>query len=177
MSEAVALSPYDPDWAISFAAERPALLACFDEPPLAIEHIGSTAIPGLAAKPVIDILIHVLDRARAEAAIPAIEALGYGNVPNYIDPNRLVLIKRLPDGTRTHHVHVHSDAEEVRRHLIFRDRLRADSAVRIEYETLKRDLALRFHDDRNAYSRHKTAFIDAIVLGMGGPARKTPWNP
>ncbi|ODT65460.1 MAG: hypothetical protein ABS75_31595 [Pelagibacterium sp. SCN 63-23] len=177
MSEVVALADYDPRWTISFAIERAALLTCFDPPPLAIEHIGSTAIPSLSAKPVIDILIHMNDRARAQAAVPAIEALGYANVPNYTDPNRLVLIKRLPDGMRTHHVHVHSDADEVRRHLIFRDRLRDDPKVREEYEVLKRSLAARFETDRNAYSRHKTAFIDAIVLGMGGPARKTPWNP
>lgn len=173
----MALWDYDPGWAKSFATEHAALLACFNPPPLAIEHIGSTAIPGLSAKPIIDILVHVDDRTRAEAAIPAIEALGYANVPNYIDPNRVVLIKRLPDGTRTHHVHIHSDVDEVRRHLIFCDRLRADPGIRDEYAALKRTLAQRFETDRNAYSRHKTAFIDAIVLSMGGPVRKTPWNP
>lgn len=177
MSEAVALTDYDPDWARSFDAEYPLLRACFGEPPLAIEHIGSTSVPGLSSKPVVDILIHVEDRARAEAAIPALEALGYDNVPNYVDPNRLVLIKRRADGERSHHVHVHSDADEVRRHLMFRDRLRDDAAVRDAYAALKQDLARRFHDDRAAYSKHKTAFVDEVVLGMGGPARKTPWNP
>ncbi|UYN99102.1 MAG: GrpB family protein [Devosia sp.] len=177
MSDEIALSPYDPAWARSFAAEYSNLLACFEKPPLAIEHIGSTSVPGLPSKPIIDILIHVEDRTRAVASIPALEALGYANVPNYIDPNRLVLIKRRSDGERSHHVHVHSDADEVRRHLMFRDRLRSDKAVRDDYAALKAELAQRFQEDRAAYSKHKTAFIDAIVLGMGGPARKTPWNP
>ena len=177
MSEAVALSDYDPAWAISFSDERVQLHACLAEAPLAIEHIGSTAIPGLCSKPIIDILVHVENRARAEAAVPALEALGYVNVPNYVDPNRLVLIKRRADGERSHHLHVHSDADEVRRHLMFRDRLRDDAAVREAYAALKKDLAVRFRDDRAAYSKHKTAFVDEIVLGMGGPARKTPWNP
>lgn len=177
MSEAVTLSPYDRAWATAFAAEYAGLRACFDEEPLAIEHIGSTSVPGLPSKPVIDILIHVADRGRAKAAIPALEAIGYANVPNYVDANRLVLIKRRADGERSHHVHVHSDADEVRRHLMFRDRLREDAAVRDAYAALKADLATRFRDDRAAYSRHKTAFVDGVVLGMGGPARKTPWNP
>jgi GrpB-like predicted nucleotidyltransferase (UPF0157 family) len=177
VSEAVALRPYDPEWAGSFAAEYPILQACFEQPPLAVEHIGSTSVPGLSSKPIVDILVHVADRARGEAAIPALEAAGYANVPNYIDPNRLVLIKRRADGQRSHHVHVHFDADEVRRHLMFRDRLRADAAVRDAYAALKAGLADRFADDRAAYSKHKTAFVDDIVLGMGGPARKTPWNP
>jgi len=177
LSDGVTLRNYDPAWAHAFRVEHNLLLERLDPRPLAIEHIGSTAIEGLAAKPIIDILIHVEDRALALACVPAIEALGYANVPNYIDPNRVVLIKRGADGERTHHVHVHSDAEEVRRHLMFRDRLRADPAALNAYAALKQDLAQRFADDRAAYSKHKTAFIDALVLGMGGPARKTPWNP
>lgn len=177
MSEAVELRPYDPSWATAFAEEREVLLCCFDVPPHRLEHIGSTAIPGLAAKPVIDILALVESRARAEAALPALESVGYVAVPNYPDPHRLVLIKRRADGERSHHLHVHSDAGEAERHLVFRDCLRADPARRDAYAALKQDLAQRFRNDRNAYSRHKTAFIDAIVLGQGGPARRTPWNP
>lgn len=177
MSEAVELRPYDPAWATTFAQEHETLLCCFDVPPLALEHIGSTAVPGLPAKPIIDILALVDSRARAEAAVPALEAVGYRNVADYPDPNRLVLIKRRPDGDRSHHLHVHSDAEEVARHLIFRDCLRADAALRDAYAELKANLAERFRDDRAAYSKHKTAFIDPIVLARGGPARKTAWNP
>ncbi|KKB08058.1 GrpB family protein [Devosia chinhatensis] len=177
MNDGVILADYDPAWARRFTIEQDRLRAVLEPEPLTIAHIGSTAIIGLAAKPVIDILIHVADRAQALASIPAVEALGYANVPNYVDPHRVVLIKRRADGERTHHVHVHSDADEVRRHLMFRDRLRTDPVALADYAALKRDLAQRFPADRAAYSKHKTAFIDAMVLGMGGPARKTPWNP
>ncbi len=177
MSEAVELLPYDPKWALDYAAEQANLLGCFVEPPLRIEHFGSTAVPGLSAKPIIDVLVVVKDMDTARVLLPAVEALGYVSAPNYPDPHRIVLIKRNTKGDRTHHLHFHADTEETRRHLVFRDALRADPAVLGAYERLKQDLAVRFRDDRDAYSRHKTAFIDEVVFANGGPARKTSWNP
>ncbi len=80
-------------------------------------------------------------------------------------------------GERTHQLHLHANVHEVERHLLFRDRLRADPEVRDAYQRLKDDLAQRFAGDRMAYSTHKTAFIDAVVAEAGGPQREQSWNP
>ncbi|MDB5526904.1 MAG: hypothetical protein JWR51_7 [Devosia sp.] len=177
MSEAIELHAADPGWPAAFEAERALILPCFITPPRLLEHMGSTAIPGLPAKPVIDIIALVDDLDTARAAILALEATGYSYWAANPDTTKLYLAKGLPPAPRrTHHLHIHDDADEVRRHLMFRDHLRANPQVRDAYFDLKRDLASRFRDDREAYSKLKTDFIDALVLSLGGPARKVPWN-
>lgn len=167
--EEIRIDPPDPSAAAKFAAERQLILSCFPTPPLAIEHFGSTAVPGLAAKPIIDIMALVADLADGQAAVPTLEAVGYAYSSGPPQWPRIVLIKGIP--LRTHHLHIHADAGEFRRHMIFRDHLRTHPDDCAAYQALKLDLAERFRTDRQAYSEAKSAFIDAIVAHAGGPAR------
>lgn len=177
MSEAVELHAPDPRWSAEFATARALILPCFDTPPLLVEHMGSTAVQGLPAKPIIDIIALVDGLASGHRAAPALAAVGFVHRADYADGTKLLFMKRHPQSQlRTHHLHVHADVGEVRRHLLFRDQLRADSAVRDAYRDLKQDLSVRFRDDREAYSRHKTAFVDAVVESLGGPARRVDWS-
>ena len=175
MTDAIELSPADPNWPAAFAAERSRILPLFAVPPLLIEHMGSTAIPGLPAKPVIDILVLVADLQSGRAAIPALEALGYSYWADNPDQTKLFLVKGLPPAPRrTHHLHIYTDPDEVQRHLLFRNHLRSDTEARDAYLALKQDLAARYRDDREAYSNLKSAFVDEIVHLLGGPERRVP---
>ena len=178
MTEPIELHAYDPVWPEIFARERALIAPILGVNAVEIEHMGSTSIPGLPAKPIIDIIVLVTDLEAARAVIPALETTGYSFWADNPDKSKFYLAKGLPPAPhRTHNLHIHDDADEVRRHLIFRDHLRAHPDVRDAYLTLKRDLAERFRDDRDAYSKQKTAFVDDIVLSLGGPARKFPFAP
>jgi GrpB-like predicted nucleotidyltransferase (UPF0157 family) len=178
LSEAVELQPYDPGWPVAFEAERQLIAPRFRVPPLLIEHIGSTSIPGLSAKPIIDIIVLVEDLETARVAIPALEATGYSFWADNPDKSKLYLVKGLPPAPRrTHHLHVYEEEAEVRRHLIFRDHLRTYPEATAAYLALKLELAERFRDDREAYSKHKTRFIDDLVRPLGAPPRRVIWDP
>jgi GrpB-like predicted nucleotidyltransferase (UPF0157 family) len=173
LSEAVELHAYDPDWPAAFERERRLIAPLFRRPPRRIEHMGSTSIPCLRSKPIIDIIVLVDDLGDARLAIPALEATGYSFWADNPDKTKLYLAKGLPPAPRrTHHLHIHDDEGEVRRHLIFRDHLRNDPAALDAYLALKAELASRFREDREAYSQHKSAFIDEMVLSLGGPPRR-----
>lgn len=172
MSEAVELSPYDPDWPAAFEREKLLIAPILGGNVRLIEHMGSTAIPGLSAKPVIDVIVLVDDLEAAKEGVPALEATGYSYWAANPDTSRLFLVRGLPPAPRrTHHLHIHANAEEVNRHLLFRDRLRADPAVLAEYQALKWALAERYRHDREAYTEAKASFIDALIREMGGPER------
>ena len=149
MSDAIVLVAADSGWAAAYARARDEILTLLPSP-LLVEHIGSTAVPGLAAKPVIDIIVLLPDMAPAHAAMPALAGLGYEFRPEVSSPARLFLRRIGADGVRTHHLHIHTDPGDVQRHILFRDRLRADATTRLDYEALKHDLALRHADDREA---------------------------
>jgi GrpB-like predicted nucleotidyltransferase (UPF0157 family) len=171
-SEPIELHRPDADWPAAFARERALLEPAFAAPRPAIEHMGSTSVPGLPAKPIIDIIVLVEHLDQGRAAIPALEALGYSFWADNPDKSKLYLVKGLPPAPRrTHHLHIYADPSEVRRHLLFRDHLRSSAAAREAYLALKHDLASRFRDDREAYTEGKAAFIDAIVAELDGPLR------
>lgn len=176
MSDEVVLVPYDPVWPHLYTLAREELLALLPEPPVLIEHIGSTAVPGLAAKPVIDIIVLVRDMQPVHDRMPDLAEAGYEFRPDVSNPERIFMRRYGRDGTRTHHLHVHTDADDVRRHIMFRDALRTDAATQRAYLGLKRDLAARHATDRQAYANGKDAFVDAVVLAAGGPARRPFWN-
>lgn len=172
MSEPVQLYPSDPDWPAAFARERDLIAPLFAETPRLIQHMGSTAIPGLPAKPIIDIIVLVRDLDAARSAIPALEATGYSFWAANPDKTRLFFVKGLPPAPRrTHHLHIYDSEDEVRRHLVFRDHLRTHPEGREAYLALKADLAARFRDDREAYTEGKSAFVDTIVSRIGGRPR------
>lgn len=167
MVDEVRIADYDPRWPAMYEAEAARLRAAL--PPglvLAVEHFGSTAIPGMAAKPVIDILVAVpsIEAARTLAVGP-MEALGYAFWADNPHRDRLFFVKGLPPAAphRTHHVHMAEPDGEMWQRLPFRDYLRAHPDEAANYAALKRALAARHGADREAYTAAKTAFVNAIM--------------
>jgi GrpB-like predicted nucleotidyltransferase (UPF0157 family) len=157
---------YDARWPGLFAQERDLILSRIGRDAVAIEHIGSTAVPGLGAKPIIDIMIAVRRLADAERCIKPLAAIHYEYVPGHeaVTPERRYFHKGTSRGRRTHHLHmVERDSDFWRRHLLFRDFLRAHPAEAQQYYRLKRELAQHCGADREAYTEAKTSFIKACV--------------
>jgi GrpB-like predicted nucleotidyltransferase (UPF0157 family) len=166
--DSIHIEPYDPLWATKFAIERDFIAACFETAPLVIEHIGSTAVRGLAAKPVIDIGVLVDELETGSAAVPMLEAGGYSYWRDNPDKSKLFLVKGLPPAAaqRTHHLHIYADPARLQRQLVFRDRLRVDRDLRDAYQALKHDLASRYANNREAYTEAKSEFIARAVRNL-----------
>jgi GrpB-like predicted nucleotidyltransferase (UPF0157 family) len=154
----VTLVEYDAAWATRYERERARILAALGARVLAIEHIGSTSVPGLAAKPVVDIDVAVADPEDEAAFVPDLEAAGY--VLRVRDPGHRML--RTPE--QDVHVHVWPPGDEnMARDLRFRDRLRASPEDRAAYEARKRELAGRDWAARQDYADAKGPLIRAIA--------------
>jgi GrpB-like predicted nucleotidyltransferase (UPF0157 family) len=163
---AIAISDYDPAWSAMFEKERASVQAALRSFVLNIEHIGSTAVPGLAAKPIIDLLVGItdLDQARS-CCIEPLLALGYVYIPEYESwlPNELFFRKGGP-GPWTHHVHIMEPRNRRWEHrLLFRDYLRAHPSTAHAYAKLKKNLAAQFGDDIAAYRSAKHEFVEQTV--------------
>jgi GrpB-like predicted nucleotidyltransferase (UPF0157 family) len=161
----VVIVPWNPEWPREFEQERGRLEETFASMNAVVEHIGSTAVPGLAAKPVIDIMVGVTALSEAEARIDSLRALGYEYVPAYEAqlPQRRYFRKPLAT-PRTHHLHcVVQGSSFWQDQLAFRDYLRAYPAAAQAYATLKLNLALQYAADREAYSEGKSEFIISIL--------------
>jgi GrpB-like predicted nucleotidyltransferase (UPF0157 family) len=159
----VEIHEYDPRWAEEFEREKSAILEVLRgvEGIVDIEHMGSTSVPGLAAKPVIDLQMGVKRLGAAEEYAEQLAALGYVNRPQD-EPGRLFFRKGMP---RTHHLHiVEHGSWDYKRHLAFRDSLRAHPEVAAEYEALKRELAERYAFEREKYVEGKTVFVKGVVV-------------
>ncbi len=131
-----------------------------------IEHIGSTAVPGMAGKPVVDIMVGVCSLVNAKSTIPALESLGYVYWRENPDPGRMFFVKGMPPYAkqRTHHVHIVGvDSEFCQEHKLFCDYLRRHPEEAKRYEALKRDLAASFRSDREAYTNGKNDYIRAVM--------------
>jgi len=161
----VEIVAYSPEWPRRFAAERDSLARVFPPDAFTIDHVGSTAVPGLGAKPIVDILIGAPTLAEIEARIPALERLDYRYAPEHetLLPERRYFAKPAHH-PRLFHVHaVRADSRFHREHLAFRDALRADAAVAGQYLTLKRALAAHHGRDREGYTDAKAAFIRNVI--------------
>ena len=157
--------PYQNDWPNKFASERIALGAIFPEPRFQIEHIGSTAVPGLSAKPVIDIMIGAPSLSEIDERIEAMTGLGYEYMPQHEQaiPLRRFLAKPIIR-PRAYHVHaVTVNSVFWNDHLLFRDALRSDVRLANDYAALKLQLAQQFGEDREAYTDAKGSFINAAL--------------
>jgi GrpB-like predicted nucleotidyltransferase (UPF0157 family) len=164
-TEAIRLVRADPAWAEQFSQERASLLATFGSRFRAIEHIGSTAVPGLDAKPIIDMLGGVNSMLEADALLEPLCSVGWDTSPefNATLPDRRFLL-RWPTGVRTHHLHlVIYEGEVWRKNLQFRDALRADPVLAKRYQQLKYELAIIHRADREAYTAAKTDFISRVI--------------
>ena len=165
MSEPVVIVAYDPDWPAMYEEEKRFLSNLLGDAIVAMEHIGSTAIPGLGAKAIIDVMAAVRRLADAEACIPALVTIGYEYAPEFeiAIPERR-FFRKGPPGERTHHLHiVELTSEFWDRHILFRDYLRAHPDDAEEYLRLKKGLAARFAADRASYTEAKTDFILGVV--------------
>jgi GrpB-like predicted nucleotidyltransferase (UPF0157 family) len=157
----VRLVPYDTTWPLEFAAEAERIERACNELPIKLEHIGSTSIPGLAAKPVIDILAGRPGNVPGERYVAAFKHIGYEHKGAYGIPGRNYFRKGVP---RTHHVHLVNWSSGLwRDHLLFRDYLRAHPAIAREYETIKRELATMYLQDKEQYTDAKGPFVRSIV--------------
>jgi GrpB-like predicted nucleotidyltransferase (UPF0157 family) len=152
---------YNEEWPMKFDAHARVIAGALGKAALRIEHVGSTSVPGLAAKPIIDILVVVQDSADELTYLPRLEVAGY------------VLRVREPEWNehrmfRTHggdvHVHIYSDGcLEIQRVLTFRDHLRININDRRRYEQTKRELAAREWSDMNEYADAKSGVIESII--------------
>jgi GrpB-like predicted nucleotidyltransferase (UPF0157 family) len=155
----VEIVDYDPAWPAAFESERERLAPLLGG--IEIHHFGSTAVPGLAAKPVIDMIALV---SGLDAPIPVLVAYAGYQFP--VAFNATLSHERFlcyPTAiNRTHHLHLVDDRRELMRRLRFRDRLRAEPSLAAEYAMLKRDLAGRYRDDREAYTEAKAPFVERL---------------
>ena len=159
----VVVVPYDPGWVQAFEREAVQIAAILGEELLAIHHIGSTSVPGLQAKPIIDIMPVVSDIEKVDAYNPAFLELGYEAKGENGIPGRRHFVKG-GDLHRTHHIHMYEpDNPEVARHLDFRDYLRAHPDEAERYGRLKAELAVQFPYDIFSYMMGKNDFIRATI--------------
>lgn len=161
---ALELVPYHAEWPRLFAQERDNLLTHVPEI-IEVEHIGSTSIPGLIAKPLIDMQASLRAMSDAGAAIPRLLRLGYAYIPERVYEERIFLPKG-PEAERTHYLSlIEAGTTEWELRLRFRDALRADAGLRDDYQALKRQLVTAHAGDRAAYTDAKTAFVTRVLAG------------
>ena len=162
MTDPVVIADYDPRWPAIFASLRDRLAAALGPLAVAIEHVGSTAVPGLAAKPIVDLDIVMASGEDLWAVIERLRLLGYDHQGDLGVPGREAFTS--PPGGPPHHLYAcPAGSPALARHLALRDRLRADPEAVAAYADLKRALAARFGRDRVGYTEAKTAFIEALL--------------
>lgn len=156
---------YSKEWPKTFEQLRDRIWPAVSDFALAVEHVGSTAVPGLAAKPVIDLCVVVESRADIPLGIERLIQLGYAHSGDLGVPDREAF--RRPEGLPRHHLYLSpKDSLSLRNHLALRDYLRANSGASNAYGALKRRLAEQFPNDIDSYIEGKTAFILEILRGL-----------
>jgi GrpB-like predicted nucleotidyltransferase (UPF0157 family) len=166
--------PYDPDWPRQYAGWRELFARALGPVALRIEHVGSTSIPGLAAKPVIDVQISVADVTGEPSYLPRLDAAGM-QLRSTDDEHRF--LRPYPGQPRNVHVHVCSAGSTWERdHLLFRDYVRAHPAARDDYARAKLAAIRTWADDRWAYTEAKTGIILDILDAAGQWATTTAWS-
>ena len=168
VADPVVVVDYDASWPVTFHQLQDQLAATLGPLAVAIEHVGSTAVPGLAAKPIIDMLVGVESLAAFETQSKRLAVFGYQYIPEYerVLPDRR-FFKRVVNGVRTHHVHVvEKNGVYWKRYMKFRDSLRDDAW-----------LAARYAVDRDAYTNGKTGFIEAVLAMSPRGGKSVPMAP
>jgi len=174
MSAPVEIADYDPGWPAAFAELRNQIAAALGPLARRIEHVGSTAVPGLPAKPVIDLDVVIAARADLPEVIIRLAALGYRHEGDLGITGREAFAS--PAAAPARHLYVcTADSPELARHLAFRDYLRTHPPQARAYAELKRSLAAQFRYDRDAYSRSKAAFVEQALAAAARP--RTGTNP
>ena len=164
----VVVLPHDPCWERDFIQIRDELLEALGPLALAIEHVGSTAVPGLSAKPIIDIDVVIRDRSQLDAAISALAKIGYRHEGDLGIPGREAFDYEGKQHLMQHHLYVCAeDSGELKRHLAFRDYLRAHPGAVSEYSRVKREAANLYPYAIDSYIAHKSPFIEKIYEELG----------
>lgn len=183
---AITILPYEARWPEQFEVERQALCRLLAPLDVRIEHIGSTAVTGLSAKPIIDVMLGCAHMEEFTTCIPILERHAWEYVPEHEEefPDRRFLAKPRSEPRQFHLHAVEMGTAFWQRHLSFRDYLRSHPDVASSYEQLKLALAARFGDDREAYTEAKTPFIVDVLRraeedarDLGGTRRSTPMRP
>jgi GrpB-like predicted nucleotidyltransferase (UPF0157 family) len=160
LNDPINVVDHDPRWAETFKHERERLAEVLGDLALAIEHVGSTAVPGLAAKPIVDIMVGVERTPLPESTLIALGTLGY----QYRGDSGVPGKQYFRTNPRTRHLHVvEFGGEDWVRTLAFRDYLRTHPTAVLEYEALKRELAQFHRDNRNRYLEGKASFIRSVI--------------
>lgn len=157
---------HDPRWEKMFEVEKAILKKVFNENIIKIEHIGSTSVPDLAAKPIIDIIIIVYDINKVNKFNGEMAKYGYTAKGEYGMPGRRYFVKLKEDGiNRTHHVHIFEKENLFTDNmLLFRDFLRVNKQARIKYENTKRELSKKYYHDSTSYTNGKSDCINEIIM-------------
>lgn len=154
---------YDPDWVSKFLEEAKILSSIFGKYAIAIEHVGSTAVPGLAGKPTIDVLILVDNIVEVDALNQKMESAGYKVLGEYVMPGARLFVREA-DGTRLCNIHVfqkeHTHAKEMLR---LRDYFRNNPELVKEYSQLKLDLIEKYPNDYRQYRKHKDEYVEKLL--------------
>lgn len=171
----VRVAPHSREWRHRYETERAMLAAALGDLAVDIQHVGSTAVPGLAAKPIIDIAIAVAAPSAAAPVAAILNDLGYRFAIDAGGEGGLIFFREPEPPLRTHHVHVVSiDDPQWRNYLRFRDCLRADARLRAEYAALKERLAETYADDRPGYTEAKTEFVRAALASSRDQDSREP---
>jgi len=162
----VLLVPYDPLWPLEYAAEADRIAHACDDLPIRLEHIGSTAVPGLGARPVIDIAVGIPPNVKRHEYFAALRQLGYEHRGTDGVPGRDYFVRGSP---RSHHIHLVSWSSDLwNEWLLFRDYLRANPDASREYDGLKRELSATFADEPRKYTEAKGGFVRAALRHARG---------
>lgn len=159
MARKVEVVPYQQEWPFQFEVEAKMLRKVFGDQVLAVHHFGSTSVPGICAKPIIDILLIVRDIDTVFPLVPTLEKLGYLFKGEYGIPGRRFFIKGTEE-VRSHHLHIYQiNNPHILRHIAFRDYLRTHPNLARQYGALKESLARQFPEDIDRYIDGKNDFI------------------
>ncbi|MFC9414826.1 GrpB family protein [Bacillus mobilis] len=162
MEQQIVIKPYQNDWQEEYVIEKEKYISLFGGDCIAIEHIGSTSVEGLGAKPIIDMMIGVTDLQITEKWIEALLQIGYEYVPKETPNWRFFRKGKWRAGT--HHLHVYIyNSEEWKNNILFRDFLIEHKWAQIEYRELKEKLAATYPFDRASYTNAKAPFIQNII--------------
>ena len=164
----IVVGPYDAAWEQDFADIKTELQDALGGLALRIEHVGSTAVPGLSAKPIIDVDVVIPDASVLDAAISALRGIGYRHEGDLGVAGREAFAYEGKEHLRKHHLYVcPRDSAELKRHLAFRDHLRTHPEAAREYGRIKEEGAALYPQDIGKYIEHKSPFIEKIYTEIG----------
>ena len=164
----ITLTPYNTAWEEGFLKIKAELAPALGSLALSIEHVGSTAVQGLWAKPIIDIDVVIKDRTALDEVITALSKIGYTHEGDLGIAGREAFDYEGKEHLMRHHLYVcPQDSAELRRHIAFRDYLRTHPDTASEYSRIKREGAMLYPNDIDKYIAHKAGFIERVYIDIG----------